>query len=51
MAWDKTNGRYYKGTPSYESWIDTIEQPKQIDNTNFLNETTDLINNNMDIPF
>lgn len=27
------------------------QQPKQIDNTNFLNETTDLINNNIDIPF
>jgi len=51
LAWDKTNGRYYKGTPSYESWINTIEAPKQIDNTNFLNETTDLINNNIDNPF
>jgi twinkle protein len=51
MAWDKTNGRYYKGTPSYESWINTIEVPKQIDNTNFLNETSDLINNNIENPF
>jgi len=51
MNWDKTNGRYYKGTPSYDSWINTIESVKQIDNTNFLNETSDLINNNIDIPF
>jgi twinkle protein len=51
LAWDKTNGRYYKGTPNYESWINTIEAPKQIDNTNFLNETSDLINNNIENPF
>ena len=49
LAWDKTNGRYYKGTPNYESWINTIEAPKQIDNTNFLNEG--LINNNTNIDF
>lgn len=49
LAWDKTNGRYYKGTPNYESWINTIESPKQIDNTNFLNEG--LINNNTNIDF
>jgi twinkle protein len=49
LAWDKTNGRYYKGTPNYDSWINTIEAPKQIDNTNFLNEG--LINNNIDNPF
>lgn len=49
LAWDKTNGRYYKGTPNYESWINTIEPPKQIDNTNFLNEG--LINNNTNIDF
>jgi twinkle protein len=51
MAWDKTNGRYYKGTPNYESWINNIEATKQIDNTNFLNETSDIIINNIDIPF
>lgn len=49
LAWDKTNGRYYKGTPNYDSWINTIEPPKQIDNTNFLNEG--LINNNTNIDF
>ena len=49
LAWDKTNGRYYKGTPNYDSWINTIESPKQIDNTNFLNEG--LINNNTNIDF
>ena len=49
LAWDKTNGRYYKGTPNYDSWINTIEAPKQIDNTNFLNEG--LINNNTNIDF
>jgi twinkle protein len=49
LAWDYKNGRYYKGHPSYESWINTIETPKQIDNTNFLNEG--LINNNIENPF
>jgi len=49
MSWDKTNGRYYKGTPSYESWINTIEAPKQIDNTEFLNQG--IINNNTLIDF
>ena len=49
LAWDYKNGRYYKGTPNYESWINTIEPPKQIDNTNFLNEG--LINNNTNIDF
>ena len=49
LAWDKTNGRYYKGTPNHDSWINTIEAPKQIDNTNFLNEG--LINNNTNIDF
>ena len=49
LAWDKTNGRYYKGTPNYDSWINTIEPTKQIDNTNFLNEG--LINNNTNIDF
>ena len=43
FAWDKTNGRYYKGTPSYDSWI-LIDQPKQTDNTNFLNESPIIIN-------
>ena len=49
LGWDYKNGRYYKGTPNYESWINTIEPPKQIDNTNFLNEG--LINNNIENPF
>ncbi len=38
LGWDYINGRYYKGTPNYDSWINSIEQPKMIDNNNFLNE-------------
>jgi|LakMenE01Jun11ns_1017448.scaffolds.fasta_scaffold9957143_10 twinkle protein len=50
LSWNRENGRYYKGTMNNENWI-SYEQPKQNYNTNFLNETTDLINNNIDIPF
>ena len=49
LAWDKTNGRYYKGMPDYTPWIaDSIEkitasiQP----NTNFLDDKT-----STDLPF
>lgn len=47
LGWDYINGRYYKGNPSYESWINTIEPAKLIDNNNFLNENkeNDLILN------
>lgn len=37
LAWDKSNGRYYKGTPNYENWL-VYEQPKQLEpNNEFLN--------------
>ena len=42
LSWDYTNGRYYKGIPSYESWIN-IEQPQQLQpNTDFLNNSNQL---------
>ena len=54
LAWNRDNGRYYKGTPNNDNWIYS-EQPKQIENnTNFLDEkTNDLIFNPEDktIPF
>lgn len=50
LAWDKTNGRYYKGQPDNTPWIKT-EQPKPIEqNNNFLNEPP-IIQNNIDNPF
>lgn len=36
FGWDKVNGRYYKGLPSYEPWIK--ERPMQ-ENYEFLNES------------
>jgi len=56
FAWDYTNGRYYKGTPNYDSWIYT-EQPKQLEpNTDFLNskqlpKENDIIINDEPNPF
>ena len=56
FGWDKTNGRYYKGTPNYDSWIYT-EQPKQLEpNTEFLNakqlpKENDIVINTEDNPF
>jgi twinkle protein len=42
LAWDKINGRYYKGYPSYDSWI-TKPEPAQLENNeSFL----DIITNN-----
>ena len=42
LAWDKINGRYYKGYPSYDSWI-TKPEPTQLENNeSFL----DIITNN-----
>ena len=44
FAWDKSNGRYYKGTPSYESWI--VSEPKQLEqNDDFLTQSDIIINN------
>ena len=51
LSWDRTNGRYYKGQPGYESWIqvEAKEQPNSIQpNTNFLDI---VINNNDENPF
>lgn len=47
LAWDKTNGRYYKGMPSYESWIYKEETKPIQNNTNFLNQ----IHSDIEPPF
>lgn len=51
LGWDSRNGRYYKGTPNYDSWL-TVE-PKPIEtNNNFLNEGKDIVlNTDEDFPF
>jgi twinkle protein len=46
LAWNKDNGRYYKGTPNNENWL-SYEKPLE-NNTNFLN---DIIFNNEETPF
>lgn len=43
FAWDKSNGRYYKGTPNTDNWLTYTEQKPIENNTNFLNDIT--INN------
>lgn len=49
LAWDKTNGRYYKGQPDNTPWIKT--EPKPVEqNNNFLNEPP-IIQNNIENPF
>jgi len=48
FAWDKSNGRYYKGTPNTDNWLTYTEQKPIENNTNFLN---DIIINNLDNPF
>jgi twinkle protein len=46
LAWDKTNGRYYKGMPNSDSWIQP-QQPKQLEqNDDFLTSPLDIITNN-----
>lgn len=50
LAWDKTNGRYYKGSPDYTPWIKSSE-PKPIEqNDDFLIQKP-IIENNIDNPF
>lgn len=49
LSWNRDNGRYFKGTTNNESWINIIETPKQINNTEFLNQG--IINNNTLIDF
>lgn len=48
FAWDKSNGRYYKGTPNTDNWLTYTEQKPIENNTNFLN---DIIINNENNPF
>jgi twinkle protein len=48
FAWDKSNGRYYKGTPNNDNWLTYTEHKPIENNTNFLN---DIIINNLDNPF
>jgi twinkle protein len=44
FAWNRDNGRYYKGSPNNDNWLFTENKPKAIENnTNFLNDIT--INN------
>jgi len=54
FAWDYTNGRYYKGQPNSDSWIN-VEQPKPLENnTNFLTETKEpdlVLNTDLANPF
>ena len=46
LAWDKTNGRYYKGLPNSDSWIQA-PKPKELEqNDNFLTNPNDIITNN-----
>jgi twinkle protein len=46
LAWDKTNGRYYKGMPNNDSWIQS-NKPKELQqNNNFLTSPLDIITNN-----
>jgi twinkle protein len=46
LAWDKTNGRYYKGMPNNDSWIQS-NKPKELQqNDNFLTSPLDIITNN-----
>lgn len=51
LAWDKTNGRYYKGQPNNESWLKVEAKPIE-NNTNFLDEPKGIIlNTDEDVPF
>jgi twinkle protein len=43
LGWDYTNGRYYKGTPNYDSWITLKKENKLQENKDFLNQTNDII--------
>lgn len=46
LGWNYINGRYYKGTPNNESWINLPEPPKQLQpNTDFTNQTQPIITN------
>lgn len=45
FAWDKTNGRYYKGSPTYESWICEVKTELEPNNESLRNPQ-DIITNN-----
>jgi twinkle protein len=48
LAWNRDNGRYYKGTPNNDNWL-TYETPKPLEaNNDFLNDITI---NNIENPF
>jgi len=51
LAWNRDNGRYYKGTPNNDNWL-TYETPKALENnTDFLNDINDIKQFNGDINF
>jgi twinkle protein len=50
FAWNRDNGRYYKGTPDNESWISKIETNTLQQNNDFLSQR-DIVINNLDNPF
>lgn len=44
FGWDKTNGRYYRGQPTYDSWINSIDSINAVQNNDdFLLQGSDLI--------
>lgn len=45
LGWDKTNGRYYKGNPTYETWIKSENQPQLEVNNSFLDEGQGIVIN------
>jgi twinkle protein len=50
LGWDSINGRYYKGVPNYDNWINmTAPKVELAPNTDFLN--TGIIINNDPLPF
>ena len=50
LAWDSSNGRYYKGIPNYDNWINmTAPKAELVPNTDFL--STGIIINNDPLPF
>jgi twinkle protein len=51
LAWDRHNGRYYKGNPDSSSWLNIKEQEqtKITENTNFLTEGINIFEG--EVPF
>lgn len=50
LGWDSTNGRYFKGTPNSDNWINMMPNRIQ-ENTDFLISGTDIISNKEPLPF